>query len=85
MTAPPEVPAGTLLQLAAADWTDGPDDLTPGAQVAVVVSAVRLAPASAGWTWVVGHRPQCGYATADEHLPCLELRVRTTALAGGRP
>lgn len=74
------VPAGTLLRLADDEWTDC-RDLTPGTDIAVVLSAVRTDAASNGWAWVIGHRPQCEYAGADEHLPCLALRVRTSVLA----
>ncbi|MFD2768017.1 hypothetical protein [Micromonospora eburnea] len=82
MTGPaarPYVPSGTLLRLAAADWTPECGDLTPGTDIAVVVSALGGDPTDGGWTCVVGHRPQCAYP-ADEHPPCVELRVRTQAL-----
>lgn len=77
---PLEVPAGTLLQLAAGDWTPGRGDLTAGTDVAVVLSALCTNPADNGWLWVIGHRPQCAYAAAEEHLPCVELRVRLDVL-----
>ncbi|OKI49361.1 hypothetical protein A6A27_35005 [Micromonospora sp. CB01531] len=79
---PLEVPAGTLLQLAANDWTPGRGDLPVGTDVVVVVSGLR--PANSRWTWVIGHRPQCEYATTDEHPPCVELRVRTSVLSRHR-
>ncbi|MEV4465958.1 hypothetical protein AB0J51_20330 [Micromonospora echinofusca] len=77
----PQVVAGTLLQLGGDDWSLG-RDLTSGSRVDVVVVRLRtdLAHLSDEWMWVTGHRPECLYANADEHLPCMELRVRLAAL-----
>ncbi|MFY1684808.1 hypothetical protein ACN265_25125 [Micromonospora sp. WMMD730] len=78
---PPRVDPGTLLQLDGDDWSFG-RSLTPGVHVDVVLVRLRtdLAHLSDEWMWVLGHRPQCEYTHVEQHPPCLELRVRITAL-----
>ncbi|GIJ42025.1 hypothetical protein [Micromonospora andamanensis] len=76
----PDVPPGTLLQLDANDWSYG-RDLPPGTPVAVTVTGVRDLPyRSDEWVWVLGHRPECDYPHVDRHPPCMEVRVKVTAL-----
>lgn len=82
----PYVEPGTVLQLDGDQWSLGLG-ITPGTHVDVVVHRVRTDIAKPGdeWLWVLGHRPECEYPAVDQHPPCVELRVRTTALAGAVP
>ncbi|WP_328384391.1 hypothetical protein OHQ88_33495 (plasmid) [Micromonospora zamorensis] len=84
MTTPPPATAvepGTLLRLESDDWSYG-RDLTAATKVAVVVTRLRteLAHVSDDWMWVLGHRPECANSRTGEHQPCMELRVKVTAL-----
>ncbi|WP_341716549.1 hypothetical protein QQG74_21455 [Micromonospora sp. FIMYZ51] len=76
----PDLAVGTVLRLAANDWSYG-RDLTPGTAVAVAVAALRDLPnRSEEWIWVLGHRPECDYPHVERHPPCMEVRARLSAL-----
>lgn len=76
----PDVPAGTVLELAAGDWAYG-RGLRPGATVTLIVTRLRddLCHLTADEVWVEGHTPLCGSGDVD-HQPCRELLVRVDAL-----
>ncbi|MCX4385739.1 hypothetical protein OG777_02190 [Micromonospora peucetia] len=74
----PEVGPGVLLTLDGDDWSEG-RGLVPGSRVEVVLSGLHPDD-SDEWVWVAGHRPGCAYPHVDEHVPCLELRVRLAVL-----
>ncbi|MFG1888130.1 hypothetical protein ACGFIR_09705 [Micromonospora sp. NPDC049051] len=74
----PQVEPGVLLTLDGDDWSES-RDLAPGGRVEVVVTGLHT-DGSDQWVWVTGHRPGCSYPHVDEHVPCLELRVRLATL-----
>jgi hypothetical protein len=77
----PVVPAGTILRLAAQEWSFSVA-VPPGYPLAVVVVRIRyeLADQHPDALWVIGHRPECAYPSVEQHQPCLELLVKVAAL-----
>ncbi|GAB2942370.1 hypothetical protein GCM10027280_33660 [Micromonospora polyrhachis] len=78
----PEVPAGTRLYLAPADWYHPGGD-RPGSHYRdIVVARVHTGQAHATHlsVWVSGHELDCTWPNADPHPPCVELRVRADAI-----
>ncbi|MEO3742326.1 hypothetical protein [Plantactinospora sp. B5E13] len=80
----PDLPEGSLLRLAPADWSHGAT-LPVGACVQLTLSRIHRNVTrhdeSGCWVWVVGHEhPACTWPHVEPHPPCLQLPVRVGAL-----
>ena len=78
----PPVPAGTRLYLRSGDWYQPSGEDSDYFRDIVVVERVYADTATATQTsvWVTGHGLECTWPSADDHPPCVELRVKVSAL-----
>lgn len=77
----PHVELGTILRLAAGEWSGG---LVPSAMDVVIrVSKIHIdqAPENPSGVWVSGHMVECAWASVEDHAPCTTVYAFLEPLA----